>query len=330
MNWKSWIPLIVALVLGLAAAKLAVDFTARTPGSTKAVELVEVVCLSADIAKGQQVLPTQLTTTRIPAEAVPAGVLLASSDAVARVARQDLVSGQLLFEANLLPPGTPGGLQATLPADKRALTVRIDEFSGVGGFLQPDSRVDVVSTFQGDSDELSVARTICESLRVVAVNRAQGQPDKDGNPTVGPATSVTLEVTPEEAEMIELASTLSSPRLVLRSSLEKEGGILSLFGLGKPKAAGPAGISLAQLRGDALPHGDPFAPTPQTGRYTAPETFVATEPAERRTVQIIRAGVPSEAQVQESPEAPAADADKRTPKTPAELITQIPLSAVGG
>src|SRR4051812_42510317 len=107
----------------------------------------------------------------------------------------------------------------------RAMTLQVDEFSGVAGMLVPGCHVDVIAAIQGANGE-PVARTIVQNVKVQAVGQkltvappaANEQKKENANePAAEPTRSVTLLVTPEQAEGLELACSTGRPRLVLRS-----------------------------------------------------------------------------------------------------------------
>jgi pilus assembly protein CpaB len=304
MNVKTWIPLIVAVVLGLVAAKLGRDMMSMRPVVTgESGKFVPIVTAADDIAPGRELTVDDLAMGKISAENGAVGFANAN-DLVGRVVMTDLVQGQPIFDGALAPVGSGSGLQALIPEGMRAVTVEVNEFSGVAGLLVPGCVVDVIATL-GSGDE-TMTRTIVENVRVTAVGRrtsaAAPKDDDDKNGAGEMFRSVTLLTTPQDAETIGLASATGRPRLVLRSSKDDE-------------PAGTAGITLAELLGHSSNNGgksgnDPFqqvieppvapqAPTttpvmPVADATPTPREPVDRERVQRRTVTIIRAGVSSD------------------------------------
>ena len=102
-----------------------------------------------------------------------------------------------------------------LEAGKRAMAVRVDEIIGVSGFIVPDDRVDVIVTATppgADKQDDRISKIVLQNKRVLSV--AQSTEQKDGKPQV--ARSITLEVSPDEAEKLSLASQEGSVVLALR------------------------------------------------------------------------------------------------------------------
>lgn len=282
MNIKAIVPLIVALVLGLVAALTAWQMTSRpNPGTAVQQQTAQVVVLKDNIAPGRELKPENLTLGSAGSKQAPEGTFTSVQQVVGRVSTVPMVKGQPVFETLLAPQGTGEGLQALVPAGMRAITVEVNEFSGVAGLLVPGCRVDVVLTMQGERNGQSLARTICQNIKVTAVGQriASGkEKDDDREPT----RSVTLLVTPKDAEAIELGASMGRPRLVLRGSQDKD-------------VSPRDGVTLAELRGDPNQQtAEPYANRPV--EYVEPTTRPAEQTADAspmprtRTVQIIRAG----------------------------------------
>jgi len=138
---------------------------------------------------------------------------------VGKVVRHTIVAGQPVAQGALVGPGEKGFLAAALSPGMRAVTVSVDDTRGVGGFVFPGDRVDLVLTQQiggGDGGTLRASETIVRNLRILAVD--QRVDDTTSQPQVG--RTVTLEVTPKLVEKIAVAQTIGSLSLSLRSIAE--------------------------------------------------------------------------------------------------------------
>jgi pilus assembly protein CpaB len=283
MNVKAIVPLSVALVLGLVAALTAWQLTSRQgqkTGQQKAS--AQVVVLKENVTPGTELRPESLTMGPAGSEKAPSGTFTSVEQVAGRVSTVPMVVGQPVFDTLLAPKGTGSGLQALVPAGMRAITVEVNEFSGVAGLLAPGCRVDVVMTMPGERSGENLARTICQDIKVTAVGQQIGREKSKDEDEKGMSRSVTLLVTPRDAEAIELGASMGRPRLVLRGSQDKE-------------LEASAGVTLAELRGDPQKQSaDPFVnrPVEQVQPATRPsERMVDSRPTQRtRTVQIIRAG----------------------------------------
>ena len=120
------------------------------------------------------------------------------------------------MEAMLVPIATSDDLSNDIPLGKRAFTIGINEISGVGGFASPGNYVDVIVSAK-DAAGMPVSKTVVERVKVMAV--AQARSIIDPSPKVG--TNVTLEVTPEEAQKLDVARSLGTLSLALRNRADK-------------------------------------------------------------------------------------------------------------
>ncbi|HWP41378.1 MAG TPA: Flp pilus assembly protein CpaB [Tepidisphaeraceae bacterium] len=317
MSWKTWLPLVLAVVLGLVAMKVTRDVIARSRSTPAAQSGTPVVVVKSDIPAGTALKAEHLTLTRMNGALNPQGLFSDPAQLEGRVVTVAMAAGQPVLETLLAPRGTGDGLQALIPEGKRAITVEINEFSGVAGNLMPGCRVDVVATINGDQGEM-LSRTIVQNVKVQALGSRQ-QSDHDS----APVRSVTLIVTPKEAEAIELASATGRPRLVLRSGSDND-------------TTPTEGVTVAELRRSAVRRHDPFAvqpvemtwpPATQPGGEKVVEKIVErvvevpSPPPPRRQITVIRGGVETQTSV-EDPQAMGEGAGGRSPRWMTGVNTQ--------
>jgi pilus assembly protein CpaB len=287
MNMKTVVPLVVALILGVVAAKLGKDMMAkRGQSSGPGIKMTKMVVAREDITPGSTIKDIDVVLRDMPADGMPQYAFTSTADVIGRVVTTQLVKGQTVMETLLAPRGSMGGVQAMVPPGMRAVTLEVNEFSGVAGLIIPGSRVDVVQTIRTkneDGEDTMMAKTTVENLKVLAVGRKLSSVGPDSPDQQQLARSVTLLATTEQAEAIDLSAHLGQPRLVLRNGLDD-------------KAAAGKGITVAELRG------------PEKAIVTAKKDSLtelaekmltekpATRPVELRTesiyreVEIIRAG----------------------------------------
>ncbi len=180
-----------------------------------------------------------LTTRNWPIATVPVGAFSSVDSAVGRVTRIAIFNGEAIVPGRLAPAGAGAGLEQKIAPGTRAMAVRINDVAGISGLLQPNSRVDVLVTLAEDANnrDTQMAKLFMENMRVLSVG-TEVQRDADGKPNN--ATTVTLGVTPQEAEQLAVAMNKGSIQLVLR-------------GYGDPDTVRTAGATssdvLALLRG---------------------------------------------------------------------------------
>jgi pilus assembly protein CpaB len=127
--------------------------------------------------------------------------------------------GEPVTASKLAPAGTLGGLSALIAEGKRAITVRVNDVVGVAGFALPGNFVDILvhAPGQGNSaSEPALSKIVLERILVLAV--AQEVARDDTKPRV--VNAVTLEVTPDQAERLDLARSVGTLSLVLRNQVD--------------------------------------------------------------------------------------------------------------
>jgi pilus assembly protein CpaB len=138
------------------------------------------------------------------------------------VVRYQITAGQPLTNGALVKPGDRGFLAAALGPGMRAITVPVSAQSSVAGFVFPGDRVDLMLTQDvaggGDGPALKATETVVSNIRVLATDqRTDNKTDDNGNTQVVTFSTVTLEVTPKIAEKVQVAQSIGSLSLALRS-----------------------------------------------------------------------------------------------------------------
>jgi pilus assembly protein CpaB len=217
-----WVWLMLALVFGATATFMAMGWLKNQSKvvKQKKTEMVPVVVASKDIPSAVALSADQLKVHQWPSDSALVGKFSRLDDVKGRVTAIPLTAGEPLLESKLAPEGVIPGLTALLSPEKRAMTVKVDEASGVAGFLNPDNRVDVVVTVdKGDFNKDPVSKVVLQNLRVLGtgqrIEKRLGE-----KPQVVP--TVTLEVTPEEGERLALATREGMISLVLRNQQDEQ------------------------------------------------------------------------------------------------------------
>src|SRR5690606_5173969 len=141
------------------------------------------------------------------------------------VVRFAITAGEPVTQGSLVSPGDRGFLAAALSPGMRAITVPVSAKTGVGGFVFPGDRVDMLltQTVSGDDTSLQAAETILRNLRVLATDQStETETSEDGKTIVREFRTVTLEVTPRIAEKISVAQSIGTLSLVLRSIADNQ------------------------------------------------------------------------------------------------------------
>lgn len=142
------------------------------------------------------------------------------------VVRNPITAGEPVTQGSLVSPGDRGFLAAALAPGMRAITVPVRANTGVGGFVFPGDRVDMLltQTVAGSDDAaLQATETILRNLRVLATDQStESTTTQDGKTIVRAFRTVTLEVTPRIAEKISVAQKIGQLSLVLRSIADNQ------------------------------------------------------------------------------------------------------------
>lgn len=276
-----------ALALAIVATFGAYRYLAANSGPVK-VESRPVVVASRDIPEGAAIDRTALALASWPVATIPLGAYASVDSVVGRVTRISVFTGEPIVPGRLAPPGSGPGLELKIPPGQRAMAVRINDVAGISGLLQPNSRVDVLVTITDQATNKQVAKLFMENMRVLSVG-TEIQRDASGKATN--ATTVTLGVTPDEAERLAIAMNTGSIQLVLR-------------GYGDPDSVRTRGATstdvLSQMRGGT------FAPVaPQPRPQSAPRRVIIERPViiqrppppppppDSAVVNVYRAGKPT-------------------------------------
>jgi pilus assembly protein CpaB len=253
---------LVMIGISFIAAVAAVWIAARWVSQETALRTGKVVVANADIDIGSKLTAPMLRLADWPVASVPAGAMSEEAKAVDRVTLARLQKGEPVLESRLAPEGARAGLSAIVGKGKRAITVKVNEVVGVAGFALPGNYVDVMVNTQeegskrGDKETL-LSKIVLERILVLAV--AQETTTDANKPKV--VSAVTLELSPEEAEKLDLARSVGTLSLVLRNQ-------------GDQASVQTPGATKAKLLGAAT-----APPAPPVAVVPAPAPVVYRKPA---------------------------------------------------
>jgi pilus assembly protein CpaB len=212
-NIRPAVMLVLAIGMGMAAVAMAAVWL----NSRASLLTTHVVVAREDVQIGTRLQPGMLELVDWPSASPLKNPLTSIEQATDRVVNMPLVKGEPISTAKLAAKGETGGLSAVLREGRRAVTVKVNEIVGVAGFALPGNYVDVMVNTP-DSQNNLVSKIVIERIQVLAV--AQDVANLESKPKV--VNAVTLEVTPAQAEKIDLARSVGSLSLVLRSQVDTE------------------------------------------------------------------------------------------------------------
>jgi pilus assembly protein CpaB len=182
-----------------------------------------VVVAKVDIPLGTKIEASQLTAVQFPSDAIPEGAFDKPEKLVGRVTVVGVAARETVTDFKLAPEGSQGGLSAVIPAGYRAMTVKVDDVIGVAGFLQPGTMVDVLTVIDPPGNNISsnpISKIVLQYVKVLASGQNLDKPKDEREAEA--VKAVTLQVTPDQAEKLALASTEGKLRLVLRNMIDQD------------------------------------------------------------------------------------------------------------
>lgn len=192
------------------------------------VTTVRTLTAARPLPAGSLLRSEDLAVRDLPASEAPEDVLRDTPETRAELAgalvRRFLDAGSPLSLGDVLRPRDRGFLAAVLKPNARAITVGVDAVTGTAGLIWPGDRVDLLLTQTLDDRVAVLSRrvvgeTVLNDVRVIAVDQqlTQGAAGANASPDGRVARTVTLEVTPEEAERVAVAAQLGRLSLTIRS-----------------------------------------------------------------------------------------------------------------
>ena len=254
----------VAIIVAVAATYSVFRVLESTKASSR-VATAPVVVAARDINEGETIDRLALTVSQWPVSTVPVGAYGRIDSVSGRVARVAVFNGEPIVPGRLAPEGTTPGLITKITPGKRAMAVRINDVTGIAGMIPPNSRVDIgLTTTLANAQK--TAKIFMSNMRVLMMQTSTSRTE-DGRPI--PATVATLEVTPEEFELLLVAQAQGSIQLVLR-------------GYGDPDSVKTKGATTADveraLRDVVAAPPRPTNRTPARPAPAVPETVVVRVP----------------------------------------------------
>jgi pilus assembly protein CpaB len=217
--------LAAAVFLGLIAVVLTRSYLSNAVRTNPIVATdnglaIPVVVTAADVARGGVLQPAMLKVIAYPANGAPVGAFHSVAEVTGgsgqqRLALRSMVANEPILPGNVSGPGGKLNLSGTVAPGMRAVSLRSNDVSGVGGFVLPGDRVDILLTRTGggnDTAKDTLTQILAENARVLGVDQSDN--NEADKPVV--AKAVTVEVTPAQAASISLGQQIGTVSLTLR------------------------------------------------------------------------------------------------------------------
>jgi pilus assembly protein CpaB len=225
LSRQSLIALAVALTLGIVAVFVANSFLSGREKQIYRGGTTKVAVAAAPLVYGTELTPDKVRFVDYPNSSIPIGSFTNASQLIQpgkkRVVLLPIAVNEPILNGKISAVGQGASIAALLPDGARAATVRINDISGVAGFIQPNDSVDVLIT-RNLPDTGQVTDVLLQNVRVIAID--QQAKNADGTPNVG--RSATFQVTPIDAQKLALAQEVGNLSLVLRKPGEQDNPVV--------------------------------------------------------------------------------------------------------
>jgi pilus assembly protein CpaB len=220
MRMKSLFVTMFGLAVAGGSVMVARDFLGDTSSAALAVEepqTATVLVARSDVEFGLPLEAHMIGTQQWPRDAVPAGAFTSLDQVVPgagvepRRAKARLYAGEVLLHSKVSDFGEKVTIVQRLGENTRAMAIRVNAETAVGGFVTPGDFVDIVLT-QGGGETLR-AVTILQNIRVIGVD--QTSEEAKDRPEI--ARTITVEVSPEQGQKLALAQQAGTLSLTLRT-----------------------------------------------------------------------------------------------------------------
>jgi len=271
----------VLIAFGIAwASALLLSYWVYTKSTAPEVrDVVPVVVAARDLPLGARLQQDNVKLVTVERRDLPRGVFQNLSDLADRALAVPVAANEMILSGKLAPKGSGEGLTALIELGARAVSVQINEVSGVAGFIQPGTRVDILFTRIFSNGDAATT-TLLQNVKVIAYGRQFEPGARPATADASRATVATLLVTQEEAEKLVLAAQRGRLHFSLRNGLDD--------GINEPSAPiESSDLGIDDPRKPVTP-ARPAGPTLQTGPVVPPVP-PPPPPPKPTIVQIFRA-----------------------------------------
>jgi len=214
----------IALFCGLIAAFLSYQYLQEASVRYMPDDLIKVVKASKEIEKDSIISSSDIEVVTMPAKYTHPDVLRDKQEVVGRVATADISAGEQVLNSKVILDGdVPDRLSYTIPESKRAVSIPINEISGVSGFIEVGDRVDIIATLdipvtgdKGTEKDETFSILALQNIEVLAI----GNNSESSKKSSSEDETLTLAVSVQEAQPLVLASERGNLRLLLRSPVD--------------------------------------------------------------------------------------------------------------
>jgi len=209
------------VVAFLLAAVLAGGITfllyRRLSANSSHRQTIKIVAAATEMPMGATLAAKDVVLVDWPSDVPLNGAFSKTEEVLGRPLVRSVGAKEPIFLRDLGVEGSGIGIAAKIPPGMRATAVRSNEIVGVAGFLYPGSHVDVLATYNVPNGNGTITQTVLQDVEVVTAGQTI-EPDPQGKPQQ--VNVVTLLLSPENSQKLQLASTQGSIQFVLRNGTD--------------------------------------------------------------------------------------------------------------
>ncbi|HKT73552.1 MAG TPA: Flp pilus assembly protein CpaB [Steroidobacteraceae bacterium] len=230
---RNWLTLVGAVFLGLVAMGLAVklqrDHMAKLDAEARAGhKLVAVVVAKQDLPKGFRIVPGAFAVREIPSEYVHSSAITPKilQQYLGQKLGAPIKGGEALLRVHL--ESITAVFSSTLPSGNRALTTEVDEVNSISGLLRPQDHIDLMATAP-DQKSGEITFPLLTNVEVLATGQTTRKADGTNQARV--YTTITMSVSPEDAQRVVVAKSSGRLTAVLRNPDDQQGSSISAMNI---------------------------------------------------------------------------------------------------
>ncbi|OGI19789.1 MAG: Flp pilus assembly protein CpaB [Candidatus Melainabacteria bacterium RIFCSPHIGHO2_02_FULL_34_12] len=206
----------LALFLGLIAAFGVWQYLSKTQQQVKELSVTRAVITAAkEIPAGTKITDDHLAVKQLPVHGIPKDYPSSVELIKGRIAKNTIQTEEIIGESRLVAEGAEGSFTQIIPPGQRAITIRVNEVVGVGGFLNPGDHVDILSIIKKGDDKV-LSKTILQNVLILAAGDKVIDPNSVADPKPKITSQITVALNLNDSEKLALAAQQGELQLVLR------------------------------------------------------------------------------------------------------------------
>ena len=211
--------ILMAVAVALVITAIFYQITVGSRTVTTEAPMRELVVAKAELQMGSVITAENVRIIDYPEQAYPQGGFGDIEQVVERTVMQRILPNEAIVEGKVTDKGAGYGLAPLIPEGSRAMAIAVNQVSGVSGFILPGSTVDILLTGSPPGQGDRMTTTVLEKVTILSTG-SQQRPDSSGQPMNVPVVNVL--VTPEQAELLTLATREGNVQLILRNPIDEE------------------------------------------------------------------------------------------------------------